>query len=214
MSSKRLLLDRHLDDTPPGPASTLCTSDQRNVTQRDAGLTCSRKRVRVGYLSERILQPLQYYITNNKMSGDINVQTRGACRVASRCSIITYERNCVRRSSNRAGSGCTSHVSLRLFCHLLHLIREDRAATCPSDRWYHMKRWSQWAFKSTPQQFGWGEGMEGSQSLWIAKWRHFFFVFWLTNLAKVTHEKEAILLEQNTQWQSVIICVVVNTPIK
>lgn len=71
-----------MDDTPPAPASTLCTSDQRNVTQRDAGLTGSRKRLCVGYLSERILQTPQYYITNNKMSRDINVETSGVCRVA------------------------------------------------------------------------------------------------------------------------------------
>lgn len=34
--------------------------------------------MRVGYLSERILQTLQYYITDSKMSEDINVETRGA----------------------------------------------------------------------------------------------------------------------------------------
>lgn len=36
-----------------------------------------------------------------------------------------------------------SGSQLEALLQMLHLIWEDRAATCPTDQWYHMKRWSQ-----------------------------------------------------------------------
>lgn len=40
-----------------------------------------------------------------------------------------------------------SGSQLEALLPMLHLIWEDRAATCPTDQWYHMKRWSQYTFK-------------------------------------------------------------------
>lgn len=42
-----------------------------------------------------------------------------------------------------------SGSQLQALLQMLHLIWEDRAATCPTDQWYHMKRWSQYTFKQT-----------------------------------------------------------------